>query len=161
MRWLALVAMILGVAPATAQQWDQNTKCEAACRSNLDQCAAVSNKTMETAIKETLPYRIETPERRRADIKFESAFQTAEKCWDKYYRCAGNCRPPKTCTDACQSSFKLCFAAGERTMKEGLRAMKSLKFGSDEWKAAYGRGDMPADRCLEENRNCHMKCANP
>src|SRR5262249_61865575 len=99
--------------------------------------------------------------RERADVKFENAFQTAENCWDRYYVCAGKCRAPKKCTDACQSTFKRCFAAGEKTMREGLREMKHARFGSPEWQAAYAKGGTQTDQCVQENRNCQAKCANP
>lgn len=155
---LALLACPVSRAEVAAQL---NSKCEARCRSTLDQCAAVSNKIMETALKETTAYSVGTSGRERADVKFEGAFQTAENCWDKYYLCAGKCRAPKKCVDACQSTFKQCFAAGEKKMRDGLREMRHNKFGSAEWQAAYAKGDAETDRCLQENRNCQAKCANP
>jgi hypothetical protein len=161
MRWVLIVALVCGGGPATAQIWGQNAKCESACRSTLDHCAAVSNKIMEMALKEADPYQVGTSERDRVDIKFESAFLAGEHCWDRYHRCTLGCAPPKRCVDACQSRFRQCFAASERRMKEGLREMKTLTFGSPEWKAVYGKGDKDADRCLEDNRNCQGKCANP
>src|SRR6516164_1487366 len=148
---LALLACPVSRAEVAAQL---NSKCEARCRSTLDQCAAVSNKIMETALKETTAYSVGTSGRERADIKFENAFLTAENCWDKYYLCAGKCRAPKRCVDACQSTFKQCFAAGERKMKEGLREMRKAKIDSPEWQAAYAKGDMETDRCLQDNRSC-------
>ena len=155
---LALLACSVSRAEVVAQM---NSKCEASCRSTLDQCAAVSNKIMETALKETTAYSVGTSGRERADIKFEGAFQTAENCWDKYYLCTGKCRAPKKCVDACQSTFKQCFAAGEKKMRDGLQEMRHAKFGSSEWQAAYAKGDAETDRCLQENRNCQAKCANP
>jgi hypothetical protein len=116
---------------------------------------------METALKKTTAYSIGTFERENADVKFESAFQTAEKCWGKYYKCAGRCHAPKRCIATCQSKFKKCFAAAETRMKEGPRAMKGLKFASPEWEAAYAKGGADSDRCLESNRDCQAKCANP
>jgi hypothetical protein len=127
MRLLLIVALILGSFPAIAQVWDvTNSKCEAGCKVTLDRCSAAPKKIMATVEKEVTAYSIETSEREKADIKFENAFQVGEKCWDRYYRCAANCRPPKRCIDACQSTFKQCFAAGERTMKVGLREMKKF-----------------------------------
>src|SRR5215467_8366106 len=165
MRFIAtevIVALLVCSFSARGQVWEQiNTRCEAGCRSTLDRCAAVSNKIMETALKETTPYNVGTPARERADIKFESAYLTAEGCWDKYYVCAGKCRAPKRCIGACQSTFRQCFAAGERTMREGLREMRLAKFGSPEWQAAYAKGDAQTDRCLQENRSCQAQCANP
>jgi hypothetical protein len=138
-----------------------NSKCETGCRSALDQCAATSNKVMETALKETTVYAVGTAERAKVDIKFESAFQKAEACWDKYYICAAKCAPPKRCINACQSTFRKCFAAGDAKTREGLRQIKALKTGTPEWQAAYAKGDADIDACLEHNRNCKAKCANP
>jgi hypothetical protein len=138
-----------------------NSKCEASCRVSLDQCAAASNKIMETALKETSAYSVGTSGRERADVKFESAFLTAENCWDRYYTCAGRCRPPKKCVDTCQTTYKQCFAAGEKKMRQGLREMRHAKFGSPEWQAAYAKGNMETDNCVQENRSCQAKCANP
>jgi hypothetical protein len=158
----SVVLLLAGSVSARAQMGEQlNSKCQSACRSTLDQCAAVSNKIMETALKETTAYSVGTSARDNADVKFENAYLTAENCWDKYYTCTEKCRPPKTCIGACQTSFKKCFAAGEAKMKAGLREMRKLKFGSPEWQAAYAKGDMDADRCLQDNRTCQAKCANP
>ena len=157
-----IMTLVACSVAARAQVWEQlNTKCESLCRSSLDRCAAPSNKIMETALKETSAYNVGTPARERADVKFEGAYLTAEACWDKYYACAGKCRPPKRCINACQSTFGRCFAAGERTMREGLREMRRAKFGSPEWQAAYAKGDTQTDRCLQENRSCQAQCANP
>jgi hypothetical protein len=161
MRWVAIVALVLGSVPAKAQVWEQSDKCQTACKSTLDQCSAFSNKNMATALKEAEPYRIDSAAREKADIKFENAFQAAAKCWDRFYRCTGNCRPPKGCIEACQSIFKQCFAAGEQTAKDGLREMKNFKFASPEWKAAYAKGDKEIDHCLADNRDCQGKCAKP
>lgn len=106
------------------------------------------------------PLRLALP-REKADIKFENAFLAGEQCWDRYYRCTGNCRPAKGCIDACQSAFKQCFAGGERTMREGLREMKKFKFGSPDWKAAYAKGDKGTARCLTDILSCQGHCANP
>jgi hypothetical protein len=158
----AMINLLVGSVSANAEVSELiNSKCEIGCRSALDQCAAVSNKVMETALKETTAYSIGSPEREKADVKFESAFVTAENCWDKYHSCTGKCRPPKKCLDACQSTFKQCFAAGEQKMKEGLREMRKAKFGSPEWQTAYGKGDKETDHCLQDNRSCQAKCANP
>jgi hypothetical protein len=140
-----------------------NAKCEAACKTALDKCAAVPNKIMDTASKEAVPYKIDTPERERADIKLESAFQASETCRNGYDRCAIKCRPSKACIDACHSRFHQCFAAGERKMQEGLREIKGkrLQFGSPEWQTAYTKGDRDINKCLENNRSCEAKCINP
>jgi hypothetical protein len=111
--------------------------------------------------KEMEPFSIESVERDTPDIKFENAFASSEKCRSRYLRCSERCQPPKKCIDACQATFKKCFATGERIMKEGLRELKKLKYDSPEWRAAYTKGDVEIDRCLEENRNCPGKCANP
>jgi hypothetical protein len=163
MRSILAVALVLCSGPTHAQVWDLiNGKCEAACKTTLNQCAAVSNKIMETSLKETTAYNIGTADRERADIKFENAFQKAEKCWGEYYKCtATRCQAPRRCVAACQSSFRQCFAAGEKKMNEGLREMKSFAFGSTEWSAAYAKGSTDLDHCLEENHNCQAKCANP
>jgi hypothetical protein len=163
MRFVAMVSLVLlAGSVARAQVAEQmNSKCEAGCRSTLDQCAAVSNKIMETALKETTAYSVGTSGRERADVKFEGAFQTAENCWDRYYVCADKCRSPKKCVGACQSTFKQCFAAGEKKMRDGLREMRRAKFGSPEWQAAYTKGDSQTDRCIQDNRGCQAKCANP
>jgi hypothetical protein len=156
---LALFACSLS---ARAQVWDPtNAQCEARCRSTLDQCAAASNKIMETALKETSAYNVGSSSRQRADVKFENAFQTAENCWDKYYVCAGKCRAPRKCVEACQATFRQCFAAGESKVKEGLRAMRHAKFGSPEWQAAYAKGDAETDRCLQEDQSCQVRCVTP
>jgi hypothetical protein len=60
-----------------------------------------------------------------------------------------------------QSKFAQCFAAGERLMREGLQEMTRLKYNSPEWQAANAKGDAETDKCLEENRACQAKCANP
>jgi hypothetical protein len=161
MRLVLFVALVVGTIPARAQPWVQNKHCEIACKSTLDECAAASNKIMQTALRETEPFKIGTTEREKADIKFENAFLAGEQCWDRYYRCAGNCRPAKGCIDACQSAFKQCFADGEKTMREGLREMKKFKFGSPDWKTAYAKGDKGTGRCLTDNLNCQGHCANP
>jgi len=159
---IAVVCLLAGSVSVNAEVSELiNSQCESGCRSTLDQCAAVSNKVMETALKQTTTYSIGSPEREKADVKFENAFVTAEKCWDKYYGCTGKCRPPKKCLAACQSTFKQCFAAGEQKMKEGLREMRKAKFGSPEWQTAYGKGDKETDHCLQDNRSCQAKCANP
>jgi len=159
MVYLALLACSVSTRAEVADQ--MNSKCEAGCRSSLDQCAAASNKIMETALKETTAYSVGSSGRERADVKFEGAFQKAENCWDRYYMCAGKCRAPKKCVDACQSTFKQCFVAGEKKVREGLREMQHAKFGSPEWQAAYAKGNSETDRCLRENRICQTKCANP
>jgi hypothetical protein len=158
---LALVIMALGTSAARAQLVEQNTKCDASCKTALDQCSAVSRKIMTVALKETTSYKIGTPQRQRADTKFENAFLAGEKCWDSYYRCAARCQPPRHCIDACQAKFAQCFAAGERLMRDGLQEMKGLKFNSPEWQAANAKGDAETDKCLEDNRSCQAKCANP
>src|SRR5262249_22255597 len=160
MRWILVFALALTTLPAKAQMSELNSKCEAACKTALDKCAAVSNKIMDTALKETGPYKIGTPERERADIKFERAFQVRETCRSRYERCATKCLPAKACMDACHSTLHQCFAAGERKMQEGLREIKSLKFGSPKWQTAYTKGDRDIDQCLETNRNCEAKCIN-
>jgi hypothetical protein len=102
-----------------------------------------------------------TSARERVDVKFEGAFETAENCWDRYCVCADKCLPPKKCVVACHSTFRQCFAAGERKMRDGLREMRRAKFGSPEWQAAYTKGDSETDRCIQDNRSCQAKCANP
>jgi hypothetical protein len=162
MRSVLVVVVVLASGPTQAQVWDLiNSQCEVGCRTALNQCAAVSNKIMETSLKETTAYNIGTPDREKADIKFENAFQTAEKCWSGYYKCTGHCQAPRRCVAACQSTLKQCFAAGERKMQEGLREMKNFAFGSAEWTAAYAKGGTDIDHCLEENHSCQAKCANP
>ena len=158
---LALTILATDCRPVQAQLWQPNAKCEGQCRSTLAQCSAGSRKIMTTALKEAAPYRIETPARRKADIKFEYAFLGGEKCWDHYYRCAGTCRPPRRCIDACQSTFARCFAAGERLVRQGVQELKNLKIGSPEWQAADAKGDTETGKCLENNRSCQAKCANP
>jgi len=161
MRWVPIVALMLAAVPAEAQVWDMNSKCEESCRVALDKCAAVSNKIMGTELKQAQPYNIGTPEREKADAKFESAFQEGEKCWKGYYRCTAHCRAPKACVDKCQAAFRQCFATGERLIKEGLREIRRFEFGSPEWKAAYAKGDAETDHCLEDDRKCIGNCANP
>ena len=161
MRWVLCVALVVGAVPAKAQLWEQNKNCGVACKSSLDECAAVSNKIMETTLKETVTYNVGTTAREKADIKFENAFLAGEQCWDRYYKCTGTCQPSRACIDACQSTFKQCFANGERTMRDGLREMKRYKFGSPDWKTAYAKGDRDIGRCLTENLNCQGHCANP
>jgi hypothetical protein len=161
MRWALIVAFVLGSVQAKAQVWEQNIKCETACRATLDQCSAVPNRVMDTALNEMTPYTYDSPDRDKPDIKFENAFEAGEKCRGRYLRCAGKCQPPKKCVDACQATFKRCFAIGERKMKEGLRELKTFKYDSPQWKTAYGKGDAEMARCLEDNRNCRGKCANP
>ena len=162
MRTMLVVALVLSCGPAQAQVWDLiNSQCESACRTGLNQCAAVANKIMETSLKETTAYNIGTSDREKADIKFENAFQASEKCWGRYYKCTGHCQAPRRCIAACQSTFKQCFAAGERKMQEGLREMRNFAFGSTEWSAAYGKANRDVDHCLEENHSCQAKCANP
>jgi hypothetical protein len=163
-RFVLIAASVVITAPALAkaQAWEQvNSTCESTCKSTLDRCAAAANKLMQTALKETSAYNVGSSEREGADVKFENAFLTAETCWDKYYKCAGKCRPPKRCIDQCQSAFKRCFAAAEGKMRDGLREMRQAKFGSPEWQTAYAKGDMETDHCLQENRSCQAKCANP
>jgi hypothetical protein len=158
MRWALIVALALGPIQAKAQMWGPSSKCEAACTAALDQCAAVPNRIMDTALKEMEPFSIESVARDKPDIKFENAFASSEKCRSRYLRCSGKCQPPKRCIDACQATFRQCFAAGERIMKAGLRELKQLKYDSPEWKAAYAKGDAEMERCLEDNRNCQGKC---
>jgi len=162
MRWVLMVVLALVAAPGRAQDIElTNSACEAACKGKLDRCAAVSNRIMHTALKETSAYTVDAPERQRADVKFEAAFQAGEKCWDGYFRCAATCRPAKACLDACRSTFKRCFAQGEKKMREGLKEMRSSPFGSPAWQAANAKGDAELDQCLVENHNCQTKCANP
>jgi hypothetical protein len=172
MRFTLIVASVAMLVPSLAPTLaptlakaevgaELNSKCESACKATLDRCAAGANKRMETALKETTAYQVGSSERERADVKFETAFLEAATCWDKYYNCAGKCRPPQLCTDQCQSTFKRCFAAAERKMQDGLREMRRAKFGSPEWQSAYAKGDMDTDHCLQENRSCQAKCANP
>jgi hypothetical protein len=163
MRWVVMVAFALVTVPLRAQDAAllNNSACEAACKTKLDRCSATSNKVMETALKESSVYTIDTADRARADTKFEGAFLAGEKCWDGYYRCSATCQPPKRCLNACRSTFKRCFAVGERKMRQGLVAMRGLPFNSSEWQAAYTQGDGDVNRCLLEIRDCQAKCANP
>jgi hypothetical protein len=158
---LALLIMAVGTSAARAQLVEQNTKCDANSETALDLCSAVSRKIMTMSLKETTSYKIGTPQRQRADTKFEDAFLAGEKCWGNYYRCAVRCQPPRHCIDACQAKFAQCFAAGESLMREGLQQMKRLTYNSPEWQAADAKGDTETDRCLEDNRSCQAKCANP
>jgi hypothetical protein len=163
-RLLLIAALIVLAAPASARAEGSeqlNSKCQASCKSTLDRCAAAANRRMQTAIKETTAYNVGSAARESADVKFESAFLTAEGCWDRYYACTGKCRPPKACIDQCQSAFKRCFAAAEAKMRDGLGKMRTAKFGSPAWQAANAEGDAEADHCLQENRNCQAKCTNP
>lgn len=60
----AIVSLLAGSVSVNAEVSELiNSKCESGCRSTLDQCAAVSNKVMETALKETTAYSIGSPER--------------------------------------------------------------------------------------------------
>jgi hypothetical protein len=159
---MGMTVLLACSVSARAQLWDQmNTKCETSCRSGLDQCAAVFNKIMETALKETTAYSVGSSRRERADVKFEGAFLKTQNCWDTYYMCTRKCRAPQRCIDACQSTFTRCFAAGERKMREGLREMRHAKFDSPEWQAAYAKGNAETDRCLQDDQSCQAKCANP
>ena len=128
MRLLLIAALIVLAAPASARAEGSeqlNSKCQASCKSTLDRCAAAANRRMQTAIKETTAYNVGSAARESADVKFESAFLTAEGCWDRYYACTGKCRPPKKCIDQCQSAFKRCFAAAEAKMRDGLGKMRT------------------------------------
>jgi hypothetical protein len=161
MLWVLIFALALGPLPAKAQVSELNAKCEATCKMALDQCAAVPNKIMDTALKEAEPYKIDTPERERADIKFERAFQAGQRCQNRYDRCTSKCSPSKACLDACHPTFRKCFAASERKLKKSLQEIKGLKFGSPEWQTAYTKADGDINQCLETNRNCEAKCINP
>lgn len=158
---LALAITAVGSLPVQAQYAGTgNTKCEDACKSARDHCSAASNRVMETALKETGPYKIGTRQREKADIKFENAFQVGQKCWDNFYRCTDRCQP-RRCIDACQATLMQCLRAGERLMREGLQEMKRLKYDSPEWQAANTKGDAEIDKCLNDDRSCQAKCANP
>jgi hypothetical protein len=159
---LALAITAISSLPVQAQYAGpgQNTKCGGDCKLVLDQCSAAPNRIMTLALKETTPYNIGTRIRQKADIKFEGAFLAAEKCWDSYYRCTDRC-VPRHCIDACQATLTQCFAAGDRLAREGLQEMKRLKYNSPEWQAANTKGDAETDKCLEDNRSCQAKCANP
>ena len=74
MRFVLVAASVAMLAPtvAKAEAWaEMNSKCEAACKSTLDRCAAGANKRMETAPKETTAYQVSSSE--RVDVKFENA----------------------------------------------------------------------------------------
>ena len=158
---LALAITAIGSLPVQAQYTGPgNTKCETDCKSARDQCSAASNRIMVMALKETGPYKIETPQRQKADIKFENAFQVGEKCWDTFYRCTDRCEP-RRCIAACQATLAQCLPAGERLMREGLQEMKRLKYDSPEWQAAHTKGDAEIDKCLADDRSCQEKCSNP
>jgi hypothetical protein len=161
MRWICIVALLLSCAPAEAQMSTLNNKCEATCRVALDRCSVVFDRIMDTALKEMTPYRAESVEKARADIRFEAAFEAGEKCRGRYSRCVEKCQPPKGCIKACLSTFKKCFADGKRLVYQGLRDLRKLKYDSPEWKAAYAKGDSDIEHCLDEDRSCEAKCANP
>jgi hypothetical protein len=159
---LALAITAIGSLPVQAQYLGlgQNTKCGGDCKSVFDRCSAAPSKIMTLALKETTPFDIGTRQRQKADIKFENAFLAGEKCWDNYYRCTDRC-VPRRCIAACQATLAQCFPAGERLARDGLQEMKRLKYNSPEWQAANTKGDAETAQCLEDDRNCQAKCANP
>jgi hypothetical protein len=161
MRWVLVAALVLGSVPANAQMSTLNNKCEATCRDAREQCSAVFDRVMDTALKEMTPFRAESTEKARADIKFETAFEAGEKCRVRYNSCVDKCEPPRKCISACQVTYKKCFAVGESMVKEGIRELRKLKYDSPEWKVAYEKGDKEIERCLEDDRSCEGKCANP